>query len=116
MAAYSDPRWLQDLRRFLPLKSQFVLTGNVRDSRSPAPIAAIWPIAVRAGPIRLQPSPLAGAEPDLHQAAAGRGDPQLLAGPKGPPLFALYFAVTNPSPKAIGLAKRVHRDILSKLV
>lgn len=30
-AAYSDPRWLQDLRRFLPLKSQFVLTGNVRD-------------------------------------------------------------------------------------
>lgn len=43
-------------------------------------------------------------------------DPQLLAGPKGPPLFALYFAVTNPSPKAIGLAKRVHRDILSRLV
>lgn len=30
-AAYSDPRWLQDLRRFLPLKTQFVLTGNVRD-------------------------------------------------------------------------------------
>lgn len=42
-------------------------------------------------------------------------DPQLLSGPKGPPLFALYFAVTNPSPKAVGLAKRVHRDILSKL-
>ena len=33
-------------------------------------------------------------------------DPQLLSGPKGPPLFALYFAVTNPSPKALGLAKR----------
>jgi energy-coupling factor transporter ATP-binding protein EcfA2 len=29
--AFSAPRWLQDLRRFLPLKSQFVLTGNVRD-------------------------------------------------------------------------------------
>jgi len=29
--AYSAPRWLQDLRRFLPLKSQFVVTGNVRD-------------------------------------------------------------------------------------
>lgn len=29
--AFCDPRWLQDLRRFLPLKSQFVLTGNVRD-------------------------------------------------------------------------------------
>jgi energy-coupling factor transporter ATP-binding protein EcfA2 len=25
------PRWLRDLRRFLPLKSQFILTGNVRD-------------------------------------------------------------------------------------
>jgi energy-coupling factor transporter ATP-binding protein EcfA2 len=25
------PRWLRDLVRFLPLKSQFVLTGNVRD-------------------------------------------------------------------------------------
>ena len=42
-------------------------------------------------------------------------DPQLLHGPKGPPLFALYFAVTNPSPKAVGLAKRVHREILSRL-
>jgi hypothetical protein len=27
----AKPRWLRDLRRFLPLKSQFVLTGNVRD-------------------------------------------------------------------------------------
>lgn len=43
-------------------------------------------------------------------------DPQILSGPKGPPMFALYFAVTNPSPKAIGLAKRVHRDILSRLL
>jgi hypothetical protein len=25
------PRWLRDLARFLPLKSQFLLTGNVRD-------------------------------------------------------------------------------------
>jgi hypothetical protein len=24
-------RWVRDLTRFLPLKSQFVLTGNVRD-------------------------------------------------------------------------------------
>jgi three-Cys-motif partner protein len=43
-------------------------------------------------------------------------DPQLLGGLKGPPLFALYFAVANPSPKALGLARRVHRDILSRLV
>ena len=27
----SRPRWLKDLVRFLPLKSQFVLSGNVRD-------------------------------------------------------------------------------------
>jgi len=25
------PRWVRDLERFLPLKSQFVLTGNIRD-------------------------------------------------------------------------------------
>jgi hypothetical protein len=29
--AYQKPRWLRDLVRFLPLKSQFVLWGNVRD-------------------------------------------------------------------------------------
>ena len=29
--AFEAPRWLQDLERFLPLKSQFVLSGNVRD-------------------------------------------------------------------------------------
>ncbi len=28
---YERPRWLRDLLRFLPLKSQFVLSGNVRD-------------------------------------------------------------------------------------
>lgn len=27
----TEPRWLRDFARFLPLKSQFVLTGNVRD-------------------------------------------------------------------------------------
>lgn len=30
-ADYEQPRWLRDLLRFLPLKSQFVLSGNVRD-------------------------------------------------------------------------------------
>jgi energy-coupling factor transporter ATP-binding protein EcfA2 len=30
-AAYEAPRWLRDLMRFLPLKSQFVISGNVRD-------------------------------------------------------------------------------------
>ncbi|KVC24913.1 ATPase [Burkholderia pseudomultivorans] len=31
MPAYVKPRWLRDLLRFLPLKSQFVLSGTVRD-------------------------------------------------------------------------------------
>lgn len=31
MPDYEKPRWLKDLLRFLPLKSQFVLSGNVRD-------------------------------------------------------------------------------------
>jgi len=30
-AAFDKPRWTKDLVRFLPLKSQFVLSGNVRD-------------------------------------------------------------------------------------
>lgn len=29
--AFTRPRWLRDLLRFLPLKSQFVLSGSVRD-------------------------------------------------------------------------------------
>jgi hypothetical protein len=29
--SYQKPRWVRDLARFLPLKSQFVLSGNVRD-------------------------------------------------------------------------------------
>jgi hypothetical protein len=31
VASYEKPRWIRDLIRFLPLKSQFVLSGNVRD-------------------------------------------------------------------------------------
>ena len=30
-SVFEKPRWLRDFVRFLPLKSQFVLTGNVRD-------------------------------------------------------------------------------------
>jgi energy-coupling factor transporter ATP-binding protein EcfA2 len=30
-STYRKPRWLRDLLRFLPLKSQFVLSGNIRD-------------------------------------------------------------------------------------
>ena len=31
MPSYAKPRWMRDLLRFLPLKSQFVLSGNIRD-------------------------------------------------------------------------------------
>lgn len=33
---FQKPRWLRDLIRFLPLKSQFVLTGSVRDLQARA--------------------------------------------------------------------------------
>lgn len=36
-------------------------------------------------------------------------------GRRGPPLFALFFAVSNPSSKAIALASRVSKEIMSKL-
>lgn len=31
IAPFQTPRWMRDLVRFLPLKSQFVLSGNIRD-------------------------------------------------------------------------------------
>ena len=42
--SFSDPRWLQDLRRFLPLKSQFVLTGNVRDRQASELAGTVTPL------------------------------------------------------------------------
>ena len=43
--AYEAPRWLRDLVRFLPLKPQFVLSGNVRDLQvvevAPGTVAAV---------------------------------------------------------------------------
>lgn len=35
--------------------------------------------------------------------------------PSGAPLFALYFAASNPSPKAFGLATKIAKDILDTL-
>src|SRR5437016_5263978 len=40
------PRWMRDLSRFLPLKSQFVLSGNVRDR---------YPLVLGDGPPYLMP-------------------------------------------------------------
>jgi three-Cys-motif partner protein len=42
-------------------------------------------------------------------------EPRLMHQRKGPPMFALYFAVANPSNKARALAQRVSNNILSKL-
>lgn len=35
--------------------------------------------------------------------------------PSGAPLFALYFAASNPSPKAYGLATKIAKDVLNAL-
>ncbi len=43
------------------------------------------------------------------------GEPLLLRAPKKAPLYALFFAVSNPSSKARELAARVGKTILSKL-
>jgi hypothetical protein len=40
------PRWMRDLSRFLPLKSHFVLSGNVRDR---------YPLILGDGPPHLMP-------------------------------------------------------------
>ncbi|MFS8037148.1 AAA family ATPase [Xanthobacter sp. AM11] len=44
---YEAPRWLRDLIRFLPLKPQFVLSGNVRDLQ----LAEVAPGTVAAVPL-----------------------------------------------------------------
>jgi len=40
------PRWMRDLKRFLPLRSQFLLSGNIRDR---------YPVTVEGGPPLLLP-------------------------------------------------------------
>ena len=45
--AHERPRWLRDLLRFLPLKPQFVLSGNVRDHQ----LTEVAPGVVTAQPL-----------------------------------------------------------------
>lgn len=45
-APLEKPRWIRDLLRFLPLKSQFVLSGNVRDQ---------FPLALAPGAVQVLP-------------------------------------------------------------
>lgn len=54
----------------------------------------------------------------LKTVFAGVLEPKILyqtlpGGSQGAPLYALYFAVSNDSPKAIGLAMKIARDIVS---
>jgi energy-coupling factor transporter ATP-binding protein EcfA2 len=62
LAVFERPRWLRDLLRFLPLKPQFVLSGNVRDLQ----LVELAPGTVTAQPF---PAVLAGA---LHEAGYAR--------------------------------------------
>jgi ATP-dependent Clp protease ATP-binding subunit ClpA len=41
---FERPRWLKDLVRFLPLKSQFVLSGNVRDLQIAQTAGTVAPV------------------------------------------------------------------------
>ncbi|MEP2726674.1 AAA family ATPase [Roseibium sp.] len=102
------PRWVRDLTRFLPLKSQFLLTGNVRDlqirtiggrvAAAPLPtvLAGIFFDAGYADVLRWDPL---GGFSVLPRADGSAGDADaLLAGlsltpsggraPAGPDLFA----------------------------
>lgn len=83
---YEVPRWRRDLERFLPLKSQFVLSGNVRDLQTvemgdglvtPQPIAQTLAMTFQhAGYVEtLHYAPLLGFSalqaPGVPSAAAG---------------------------------------------
>lgn len=50
----------------------------------------------------------------LTEAFPYVGEPVLLRGRNGVPLFALFFMVSNPDHKAVALASRVSRDILHR--
>jgi hypothetical protein len=74
------PRWVRELERFLPLKSQFVLTGNVRDLQ----VRAVGDRAAAAPLADVLAATLAGA----GYADVVRYDPlagfEALANPDGP--------------------------------
>src|SRR5215831_19474748 len=68
---FEKPRWLRDLGRFLPLKSQFVLSGNVRDLQ----IIETTPGAFAAVPLAQ-----AGRQA-MGRLGLGAGDTSTPAGP-----------------------------------
>jgi energy-coupling factor transporter ATP-binding protein EcfA2 len=62
LAIFERPRWLRDLLRFLPLKPQFVLSGNVRDLQL---------VELAPGTVTAQPLAAALAN-NLHHAGYAR--------------------------------------------
>src|SRR5258705_11238656 len=62
LAVFERPPWLRDLLRFLPLKPQFVLSGNVRDLQL---------VELAPGTVTAQPLAAALAN-NLHHAGYAR--------------------------------------------
>lgn len=87
------PRWIRDLLRFLPLRSQFVLSGNVRDQ---------YPVEIQEGV--LIPMPLV---PCLVTDLRPKGIAHFLAFDP-----AQGFAI----PQAMGLDTRAEREFFSSLL
>ena len=84
------PRWLRDLARFLPLKSQFVLSGNVLDLQ----IYEVAPGTISTVPLQ------AAVARELY--AAGYGDVLAADRVRGP----IYLSKTGtPQPAAEALTR-----------
>lgn len=111
-ARTARPRWMRDLLRFLPLKSQFVLSGNVRDLQA----YEIAPGTV--GPVPLEAA-LAG---ELYDAGFGhvvgydaiRGFRQLLPGGAAQPAGPLVTRWGVPTASGAGLDSL--ENVLDRLV
>ena len=67
LADVATPRWIKDALRFLPVKSQFILSGNIRDR---------------------YPFLLEGAQPAKPAVPAADGQPEQPAVPAQPPKYA----------------------------
>ena len=90
MSSPEQPRWIKDLLRFLPLRSQFILSGNVRDQ---------YPVPVAPGAV--VPLPLVQA---LAGALRGAGIAHFLAYD-----CARGFAM----PPIVGMDQAAERDFLA---
>jgi energy-coupling factor transporter ATP-binding protein EcfA2 len=104
-ASFEKPRWLRDLARFLPLKSQFVLSGNVRDLQiietAPDTFAAvplahavhqelksaeygatlIYDLVSGFGPVGSNEGEVAASRQAMERLGLGAGDVNAPAGP-----------------------------------